>query len=346
MSSTGPTKRRRSAGYSIPPPKRPSRRGISPGLIVALSLLLVLIVLVSVGAYRLFAPAGSPVELPDFAGMSLDVAQSVADRTGVSLRVVAHHNDDKIGKGDVVGQFPAAGEHVRRGRIVDVVVSDGPAATSVPDLGDLSLRDAQIALGNARLSLGNVTKQKSDTVAAGRILSQDPIALTDVAVGSRVDVVVAQGRPQVYVPNFVGLSLAFSQTAAKQAGVSLGPPLWLPIAKDAKPRGIVIAQDPLPGQPLGTGDKVILHVSGGAPPTPTPSPTATPTEAPVAQTPAPETASPPVQPSGEGSPSAAPVARSLRIQVALPQLASAKRVRIALVDTTGSHDLYDETTKG
>lgn len=312
---------------------------------MALSLLVVLIVLVSVGAYRLFAPAGSPVQLPDFTGMSFDVARGAADNAGVTLRVVAHHNDDKIAKGNIVGQFPAPGEHVRRGRIVDIVVSDGASATSVPDLSDLSLRDAQIALGNSRLNLGNVTKQKSDVVSAGRILSQDPIATTAVQVGSRVNVVVAEGRPQIYVPNFVGLSLAFSQTAAKQAGVSLGPPLWLPIAKGAKPRGIIIAQDPLPGQPLGTGDKVILHVSGGAPPTPTPSPTATPTEGPSA-TPEPETPSPSAQPTAEGSPSPAPVARSMRIQVALPQLATAKRVRIALVDATGSHDVYDQSTKG
>jgi beta-lactam-binding protein with PASTA domain len=313
---------------------------------IALALLALLIVLVAVGAYRLFAPAGSPIILPDFSGTSMDAAQSTASHFGVTLRVVADHNDDKVAKGDVLGQFPAAGEHVRQGRIIDVIVSDGPTLSDVPDLGNLSLRDAQIALGNARLDLGTVTRQKSDLVSEGRVLSQTPVALTQAPAGTKVDVTVAQGKPEAYVPNFVGLSIEFSSSAAKQAGVSLGPPLWLPIAKNAKPRGVVIAQDPLPGQPMDAGAKVILHVSGGAPPTPTPLPTEAPTQAPIITTPLPSAASPSASTNPQASPSAEPPARSMRIQVALPALTTAKRVRVALVDAGGSHDLYDQTTKG
>ena len=36
----------------------------------------------------------------------------------------------------------------------------------------------------------------------------------------------------------------------------------------------------------------------------------------------------------------------MRIQVALPALPSAKDVRVALVDATGSHDIYNQSTKG
>ena len=320
-----------------------------PVLALALVALVVMIIVVSVAAYRLLSPSGDVVVLADFAGQNVDSAQTSAGRSGVSLRVVAHHNDEKIPKGAILGQFPAPGEHVRQGRIVDVIVSDGPTVSAVPDVTGLSVRDAQIALGNARLDLGKVTSEHSDVVAAGRILSQNPIAASNVPAGTKVDVAVAQGRPQEYVPNFIGLSLPFSEVAAKQTGVSLGPPLWLPIAKNAKPRGIVVAQDPLPGQPLNVADKIILHVSGGPPPTPTPLPTLPPPPTPLpteAASAAPESAPPSAGPSTGPSPSAAPAARSIRVQVALPSLPAPKRVRVVLVDASGSRDLYDQTTKG
>jgi beta-lactam-binding protein with PASTA domain len=350
VSSGPPRKRRRTVGYAQAP-ARPATIRIPriPVLALALVALVVMIIIVSVSAYRLLSPSGDVIVLPDFAGQNVDSAQTSAARFGVSLRVVAHHNDEKIAKNAILGQFPAPGEHVRQGRVVDVIVSDGPTVSAVPDVTGLSVRDAQIALGNARLDLGKVTSQHSDVVAAGRILSQNPIAALSVPAGTKVDVAVAQGRPQEYVPNFIGLSLPFSTVAAKQTGVTLGPPLWLPIAKNAKPRGIVIAQDPLPGQPLNVAEKIILHVSGGPPPTPTPLPTLPPPPTPFptqAATAAPESAPPSAGPSNAPSPSAAPAARSIRVQVALPSLPTPKRVRVVLLDASGSRDLYDQTTKG
>jgi beta-lactam-binding protein with PASTA domain len=191
-----------------------------------------------------------------------------------------------------------------------------------------------------------VTVQKSDTVPEGRIISQQPAAGAQVDAASKVDVIVAKGKPVAYVPNFIGLSLGFSESAAKQAGVGLAAPFWLPIAPNAKPKGTVIAQDPLPGQPLLSTDKVTLQVSGGPPATPTPFPTVPPTLEPTQApaTTAPE--SPSAAPASSSTPTAAPVARSLRIAVQLPASKEPKRVRVALVDATGSHDLYDQMTAG
>ena len=320
-----------------------------PVLALALVALVVMIIVVSVSAYRLLSPSGDVVVLPDFAGQNVDSAQASAVRFGVSLRVVAHHNDEKIPKDAILGQFPAPGEHVRQGRIVDVIVSDGPTVSAVPDVTGLSVRDAQIALANARLDLGKV-RVSTATLSSLDASCRKPRSLRRTCRRApRWTSSVAQGRPQEYVPNFIGLSLPFSEVAAKQTGVSLGPPLWLPIAKNAKPRGIVVAQDPLPGQPLNVAEKIILHVSGGPPPTPTPLPTLPPSPTPFpteAASAAPESAPPSAGPSNAPSPSAAPAARSIRVQVALPSLPSPKRVRVVLVDASGSRDLYDQTTKG
>jgi beta-lactam-binding protein with PASTA domain len=343
--SSRPPRRRRLVDYA-PAPKKKQTAEHSYALFASLGVLAVVVVVVVTIGYRILLPSGNPVELPAFSNLPYDVAQRLAATAHVGLRIIAHHPDGHLAKGYVIGQFPAPGEHVREGRIVDVIVSDGPMVATVPDLSSMSVRDAQVALGNARLELGAVTVENSDKVPQGRIIRQQPDAGSQAAATSKVDVTVAKGRPAAYVPNFVGLTLTFSETAAKQAGVTLGPPLWLPIAKNARPKGTVVAQDPLPGQPLMSMDKIILHVSGGPPPTPTPFPTVPPTDTP---SPSPATA-PPTSPTPNtglsASPTAAPVARSLRISVALPSSKTARRVRVALVDTTGSRDLYDQTTAG
>ena len=339
---SGPRRRRRAPSVAVPAGPR------SYALPAALFVLVALVGIVAIIAYRILLPSGNPVELPNFAGMQYDDAQREASKAHVSMRIVARHPDERVQKGGVLGQFPAAGEHVREGRIVDVIVSDGSMPTSVPNLSNMSLRDAQVELGNARLELGKVTSENSTTVSAGRVLAQHPDAFTNVSAGTKIDVTLATGKSEVYVPNFVGLTLTFSQSAAKRIGVTLGPPLWLPIAKNARPKGTVMAQEPLPGQPLAS-DKVILQVSGGAPATPTPLPTLPPSPtAPPTQTP-PPLATPEAQPASPGSaptPTAEPAARSLRIAVQLPSSKTQKRVRVALLDATGSHDLWDQMTTG
>ena len=338
-----PGTRRRRRAASVAPPPAPR----SYALIAVVLVLVTLVGIVAIIAYRILLPSGNPVELPSFTGMQYDDAQSEASKAHVNLRIVARHPDERVPQGGVLGQFPAAGEHVREGRVVDVIVSDGSMPTSVPNLSNMSLRDAQVELGNARLELGKVTSESSTTVSAGHVLSQHPDPFTNVSAGTKIDVSLATGKAEVYVPNFVGLTLTFSQSAAKRTGVTLGPPLWLPIAKNARPKGTVIAQEPLPGQPLA-GDKVILQVSGGAPATPTPLPTLPPSPtAPPTQTP-PPVATPEVStsPGSAATPTAAPSARSLRIAVQLPSSKAQRRVRVTLVDATGSRDLWDQMTTG
>ena len=309
------------------------------------ALLAIVVAAIALVGLRVLEPAGSAVALPSFAGLPLDAARRQAAAIHVDLRVVAHHPDSHSAKDVVLGQFPAPGEHVREGRSVDVIVSDGPVVSTVPNLVGMSLRDARVALGNAHLDIGTVTEQRSNELTEGRILDQRPDAFSQVPEGRKVDVTVAQGRTETYTPNFVGLSLAFAQSAARSVGVSLAAPLYLPIAKNAKPKGTVVSQEPLPGQALASTDKIVLSVSGGPPPTPTPLPTLPPTPAPQTEAPP---SSPTAAPSAEtnATPTAAPAARSMRISVKLPSSSTPKRIRVVLVDAAGERDLYDDTTTG
>jgi len=297
------------------------------------------IAVVAIMASIWLAPAGKPVPVPSFMGMPFDHAQSLASSAHLGLRVVAHRTDFHAPKNVIIGQLPSAGETVREGRVVDVILSDGVPTVSVPNLSNLSLRDAKLALGNAHLTLGKVAESQNVDVIAGQVLEQHPDPFTQLPAGGAVDVTVAKGRPQMYAPNFIGMSLDFAKKAAADAHVVIGGVTQMPIREGAKPKGTIVAQDPVPGFAMTPKQKMSLQVSGGGPQTPTPSPSPLASEEAAQSSPTPSPSPSPVL----ASPGAA---RTMRISVALPKSDVAKPVRIVLQDATGSKTIFEQTTTG
>jgi eukaryotic-like serine/threonine-protein kinase len=295
------------------------------------------ILVVVVAARSWLVPTGKLVSVPPFIGMPFDQAQSLADSSHVGLRVVAHREDFHAPKNVIIGQLPSAGEKVREGRVIAVVISDGMSMVKTPNLSNLSLRDAQVALGNAHLRLGSVTESEDLHVVAGQVLEQHPDPFTSLPAGSSVDVTVAKGRPPMYAPSFIGMSLDFAKQAALDARVALGTITDMPISPGAKPKGIVVSQDPGAGEALNPGQAIALQISEGAPATSTPLPL----ESPLAAAPSPSPS--PTASALLPSPGAA---RVMRISVALPQSNVAQPVRVVLEDDTGSRTIFDQSTNG
>ena len=304
--------------------------------LAALAAFVIAIAVVGIVAAIWLAPAGKPVTVPPFIGMPFDQAESLASSAHVGVRVVAHRTDFHSPKDVVIGQLPSAGEKVREGRVIDVILSDGVPMVGVPNLSNMSLRDAKLALSNAHLALGGVTETQNLDVVAGQVLEQHPDPFTQLPAGGSVDVTVAKGRPQMYAPNFSGMSFASAKKAAADAHIALGDVTIMPLGASAKPKGIVVGQDPVPGTAMTPKQKVTLQVSAGGPETPSPSPL--------------PAASETVQPSPSPSPSAllpSPGAqRAMRVSVALPKSDVAKPVRVVLQDATGSKTLFEQTTTG
>ncbi|MDQ1256092.1 MAG: eukaryotic-like serine/threonine-protein kinase, partial [Candidatus Hydrogenedentes bacterium] len=65
----------------------------------------------------------------------------------------------------------------------------------VPDVVGLTQAAAEAAINGIGLSVGTVTQQSSATVAAGNVISQDPVAGTSVEVTTLVNLVVSTGAP-------------------------------------------------------------------------------------------------------------------------------------------------------
>ena len=191
------------------------------------------------------APASKSIGTPALVGQTLADAYGTAQRMRVKAVVVSRVASDRYPKDVVIRQDPPAGAQVREGRQISLVVSTGVAIFAMPDLRYESLREVGLDLSHFKLQLGKVRTVASDEVPASRVVTQDPLPLTSVRVGSVVNVEISKGGPPALrVPSFTDMSIEEARQAAQAAHVELGQIVWTPFGRYGPARGIVVRQSP------------------------------------------------------------------------------------------------------
>ncbi len=212
---------------------------------------------------------GAPVQVPNVLGLTQDEAQDALAAAGLVLGTTSQAYDPTVPAGLVAVQNPAAGSTVESGAAVDLVVSLGPQPMAVPDVVGLAQAAAESAVTGTGLSVGAITTQYSDTVPAGSVISQNPVAGTEVLPGSAVDLVISLGPQPVAVPDVVGLAQAAAESAVTGAGLDVGTVTTQ--YNDTIPAGSVISQNPAAGTELLPGSAVDLVISLGPQPVAVPN---------------------------------------------------------------------------
>ncbi|HJR45268.1 MAG TPA: Stk1 family PASTA domain-containing Ser/Thr kinase [Actinomycetota bacterium] len=198
------------------------------------------------------------VEVPDVVGDREAAAISTLEDAGFEVDVVDRRSNSPAGR--VIAQDPEGGERLEEGEIVEITVSEGRRQTMVPDLVGLTQEEAEDAIEDAKLTVGEVTTEPSDELEEGRVISQSPEPDEEVDVRSEVDLVVSGGPEAVRVPSVIGQSEETAVQEIEAAGLSADV-LTAPSDQD---EGVVIAQDPEGGAEAEPGDIVTITVSEGA----------------------------------------------------------------------------------
>jgi len=221
--------------------------------------------LVALGSAVNLVVAGTPVVVivPDVVGLPQATAESSITAVGLVVGVVNTASSDTVAVGSVISQNPSAGTSAAQGSAVDLVVSTGPAATTVvtPGVVGLAQADAESVITAAGLVVGTVTTANDATVPVGDVISQNPIAGAVVALGSAVDLVISLGPATVSTPDVVGLPQADAESVIVAAGLVVGT-----VASSSSatvPVGDVISQNPVAGTSVVLGSAVDLVVSTG-----------------------------------------------------------------------------------
>jgi eukaryotic-like serine/threonine-protein kinase len=139
---------------------------------------------------------------------------------------------------------------------------------------DLALTDIR----NADL-VPNVRRVASSDVEEGLVISQDPQQGTRVDKESIVRIEVSSGKPEVEVPNVIGLSVESALATLRQAGLSAQV---VEIFSDRE-QGTVTGQQPKSNTVVVEGTQVRINVSKGARPIVLPSLVGVPYEEAVGQ---------------------------------------------------------------
>ena len=203
---------------------------------------------------------------------NLRQGQAVTELEDAGLKVTVDTEfSDKVKKDFAVRTVPSEGKEVTKGTRVRLLVSAGPEQVTVPNVTGLSRESAEAQLRDDGFRVG-VVEQESDE-PEGDVISQSPGAGTELTRGGTVTITVSTGRPQVDVPDVIGLKEGSASSRLRSAG--LEPVTQERTVTDPAQDGVVVEQRPGSGTQVDRGRQVVivigvLEVTEPAPPTTTP----------------------------------------------------------------------------
>ena len=134
------------------------------------------------------------VEIPDVKDYDDNQACTILEEAGFKV-VHGYAYDDEIEKDKCITTEPAAGSMAPKGSEVKVIISNGSEVkkVNVPNLGGLTEEKAKKSLEDAKLELGNVEHDYSDTVPEGQVMDQSPAANKEANEGDVIDITISDG---------------------------------------------------------------------------------------------------------------------------------------------------------
>ena len=235
-------------------PKRVRRRG-RPWILF----LLLLILLLGGLAYALLT-LGPPRTVPDLQNAaSIREAEQIAAQAGDFEVVEGARQDSEEPEGAIISQTPAAGESLREGSKIYVIVS-GRQVAEVPDVGNRTSKEATQTLEEAGFEVEEETGESSESYQ-GYVIDQDPRGGRTAEVGSTVTITVGAGSETVEVPDLSNRTVEEARRALEAADLSLGRQTRE--SSSRVPAGQVVSQNPSAGSNARSGSSVDITVSSG-----------------------------------------------------------------------------------
>ncbi|MEJ8668986.1 MULTISPECIES: Stk1 family PASTA domain-containing Ser/Thr kinase [unclassified Streptomyces] len=241
-----------------PPPRRRSRTSRAPRgpLVIVAAVLLAL----GLGVGIWYINSGQFTEVPPLLSKTEAQARDRLEDSGLDVGKVERAFSDTVKRGTVISTDPDTGARIRHNDSVSLVISAGPETVKVPDLEGYRLDKARTVLKDSGLEPGMETREFSDDIARGSVISADPGTGTKVRSGSAVALTVSKGTP-VDIPDVIGGSLDDAKADLAEAGLKVKvAPARVNSEFDA---GQVAQQSPTEGKQAAKGDTVTLTLSKG-----------------------------------------------------------------------------------
>lgn len=174
------------------------------------------------------------VTVPNVTRLSLENAQQMLQSSGLDYVIAKKRSNEAFPAGYVIEQYPEPFHIVKPGRTIylSVNVISHPTV-KMPDLTNLSLRNARIQLKNANLQIGTISYQSGRF--KNTVLHQSIDPGTIVKRGTAVDMLVSNGlgKKKVTVPDIVGLKLTKAEQLIRKNNLRVGQIRYKPSSNTA-----------------------------------------------------------------------------------------------------------------
>ncbi|MGI6102192.1 MAG: Stk1 family PASTA domain-containing Ser/Thr kinase, partial [Bacillota bacterium] len=243
------------------PDKQARRRGGFQRVAIFGLIMLIFLAVGFMAAYALRSFLVVPeVSTPHLIGRHREDAERLAAAYGLKIEVINREYSDRIEVDHVLAQSPSPGMVLKRGNSIKLTLSNGIKLTSVPNVINMTRRDAEVILSEMGLSVAEYEYEYSDTVLRGRVISQDPEPNRTVAYNSGVRLVFSSGpRPaSVVVPEVVGATAEYAAQLLQESGLQVSFEYEI---NPVYPDGTVASQKPEGGEEVLPGMVVVLTVA-------------------------------------------------------------------------------------
>ncbi len=162
--------------------------------------------------------------LPELDGLPLAEAQGLL----TELRLVPTEGEQAFSEDVVAGSVISwtvfgdttlvAGDQVLPDTSIVMIVSQGPQPRPAPNVANLTLDEARLALEGVQLTLAEGEQVFSNEVEIGRVVAQDPPPDSAVERGGTVTVQISKGPDLLPFPDLTGQPYAQAQQTLTDAG--------------------------------------------------------------------------------------------------------------------------------
>lgn len=162
---------------------------------------------------------------------------------GLDCTVKWQSNSETL-RGNLISQTPAPGSLAMIGSKVELVYSQGPAESEMPDVSKMTLDEAKDSLYAIGITVSSIEEKDGTEIEQGRVVeaSVEPGAV--VENGDEVSLIVSSGK--VNTPELIGKTRGAIETELGHLGVTVN---FVEESSD-KPAGSAIAQTPKAGEKI------------------------------------------------------------------------------------------------
>lgn len=249
---------------------RPTGRWIVRNLVLA-ALLFVALLLVTQLSLKLITRHNKVITVPDMTNLSVQDARIVAKRYNIRTEVVDSVYVNRMEKGYVFSQNPAAGSQVKKDRSIKLTINAYQTKmVKMPNLVGYSLRQAKTEILAAGLTVGKLSYREDlatnnvlDQFIKGRYIAPG----SEVEAESPVDLLLGLSPDdnRTYIPYLIGFTLPVARDNIFENSLNLGNVTYDETVQNYQDSlsAVVYQQTPAyhPGVPASMGATIHLKLT-------------------------------------------------------------------------------------